>query len=52
MEEGARQVAYRSIIVDVEGDFVPSIGFHSEHLVITDHEHQPELGCSGLDHHH
>ena len=41
-----------SILGDVERDFVPSIGFHPEHQVITDHEHQPELGCSGFDHHH
>ena len=36
----------------VELDFVPSVGVHPEHRVTTDHEHQSELGCSGLDHHH
>ena len=36
----------------VERDFIPSIGVHPEHRVTTDHEHQPELGCSGLDDHH
>ena len=41
-----------SMLGAVERDFVPSIGVHPEHRVITDHEHQPELGCSGLDHHH
>ena len=36
----------------VEQDFVPYVGVHPEHRVITDHEHQPKLGCSGSDHHH
>ena len=36
----------------VERDFVPSVGVHPELRVTTDHEHQSELGCSGLDHHH
>ena len=36
----------------VEQDFVPSVGVHPEHRVKTDHEHQPELGCSCLGHHH
>ena len=36
----------------VERDFVPSVGVHPEHRVTTNHEHQPELGCSGLGHHH
>ena len=36
----------------VERDFVTSVGVHPEHRVTTDHEHQSELGCSGLDHHH
>ena len=60
MFEGARQVAHQSlqyyhslssILEDVERDFVPFVDFKSDHLVITDHEHQLELGCSGLDHH-
>ena len=34
----------------VERDFVPSIDVHPR--VTFDHEHQPELGCSGLDPHH
>ena len=37
---------------DVERDFVPSIDVHPEHRVTSDHEHQSELGCSGLDPHH
>ena len=36
----------------VERDSVPSVDFHPEHRVTSDHEHQPELGCSGLDPHH
>ena len=36
----------------MERDFVPSIDVHPEHRVTSDHEHQPELGCSGSDHHH
>ena len=41
-----------SMLGAVERDFVPSVGVHPEHRVTTNHEHQPELGCSGLDHHH
>ena len=41
-----------SMLGAVELDFVPSIGAHPGHRVTTDHEHQPELGCSGLDSHH
>ena len=36
----------------VERDFVPSVGVHPGHRVKSNHEHQPELGCSGSDHHH
>ena len=36
----------------VERDFVPSVSVHPEHRVTSDHEYQPELGCSGSDHHH
>ena len=36
----------------MERDFVPSVGVHPEVRVTTNHEHQPDLGCSGLDHHH
>ena len=41
-----------SIFGVVKRDFVPSVGIHPEHRVTSDHEHQPELGCSGSDHHH
>ena len=41
-----------SMLGAVERDFVPSVGVHPEHRVTTDHEHQPELGCFGSDHHH
>ena len=41
-----------NILGAVERDFVPSIGFHPEHRVTTDHEHKPKLGYSGLNHHH
>ena len=41
-----------SMLGAVERDFVPSIGVHPEHWVTSNHEHQPELGCSGSDHHH
>ena len=41
-----------SILEGVEQDSVPFVDFHPDHRVITDHEHQLELGCSGLDHHH
>ena len=36
----------------MEQDFVPSVDVHPEHRVTSDHEHQPELGCSGSDPHH
>ena len=36
----------------MEQDFVPSVDVHLEHRVTSDHEHQPELGCSGSDHRH
>ena len=41
-----------SILGAVERDFVPSVGVHPEHRVTSDHEHQPELGCSRSDHNH
>ena len=41
-----------SMLGAMERDFVPSIDVHPEHQVRSDHEHQPELGCSGSDHHH
>ena len=41
-----------SMLGAVERDFVPSVDVHPEHRVTSDHEHQPELGCSGLDPHH
>ena len=41
-----------SMLGAVEHDFVPSVGVHPEHRVTTDHEHQSELGFSGLGHHH
>ena len=41
-----------SMLGAVEQDFVPSIDVHPEHRVTSDHEHQPELGCSGSDPHH
>ena len=44
--------SFCSMLGAMERDFVPSVGVHPEHRVTTDHEHQPELGCSGLDHHH
>ena len=31
----------------VERDSVPSVDVHPEHRVTSDHEHPPELGCSG-----
>ena len=40
-----------SMLGAVEWDSVPSIDVHPEHRVTSDHEHQPELGCSGSDHH-
>ena len=41
-----------SMLGAMERDFVPYVDFHPEYRVITNHEHQPELGCSGLDPHH
>ena len=41
-----------SMLGAVERDFVSFVGVNSEHRVTTDHEHQSELGFSGLDHHH
>ena len=41
-----------SMLGAVERDFVPSAGVHPEHRVTSHHEHKPELGCSGSDHHH
>ena len=35
----------------VERDFVLSVAVRQENRVTTNHEHQPELGCSS-DHHH
>ena len=61
MVEEATQVAHRSLLCchsicsmlgSMERDFIPSVGVHLEHRVTTDHEHQPELGCSGSDHYH
>ena len=41
-----------SMLGAVERDFVPFVDVHPEHQVISDHEHRPELGCSGSDPHH
>ena len=41
-----------SMLGAVEWDFVPSVGVHPEHRAKNDYEHQPELGCFGLGHHH
>ena len=41
-----------SMLGAVERDFVPSVDVHPGHRVTSDHEHQPELGCSGSDPHH
>ena len=41
-----------SILRAVERDFVLSVGVHPDHRVTSDHEHQPDLGCSSSDHHH
>ena len=41
-----------SMLGAVERDSVPSNDAHPEHRVTSDHEHQPELGYSGLDPHH
>ena len=38
-----------SMLGAVKQDFVPSVDVHPEHRVTSDHEHQPELGCSGSD---
>ena len=39
-----------SMLGAVERDFVPSVSVHPGHPVTTNHELQPELRCSGLDH--
>ena len=61
MVEGERQVAPQSLLYyhslcsmlgAMVRDFVPSVGVHPEHRVTSDHEHQPELGCSSSDPHH
>ena len=36
----------------VEQGVFPSVDVQPEHQVTSDHEHQPELGCSGSDPHH
>ena len=36
----------------MERDFVPFVGVQPEHRVTSNHEHQPELGCSGSDPYH
>ena len=41
-----------SMLKVVERDFVPSVGVHPEHRETSDHEHQPELGCSVSNHPH
>ena len=41
-----------SMLGAVEQDFFPSVDVHLEHRVTSNHEHQSELGCSGLDPHH
>ena len=41
-----------SMLGAVEQDFIPSVDVHPKHRVTSDHEHQPELGCSSLDPHH
>ena len=41
-----------SMLGALERDFVPSVVVHPEHRVTSDHEHQPEVGCSGSDPHH
>ena len=38
-----------SMLGAVERDSVPSIDVYPEHRVTSDHEHQPELGCSGSE---
>ena len=59
--EGAREVAHPSLLRyhtlcsmlgAVERDFVLSFDVYPEHRVTSNHEHQPELGCSGSDAHH
>ena len=41
-----------SMLGAVERDFFPSVDVHPKHRVTSNHEHQPELGCYGLDPHH
>ena len=41
-----------SMLGAVERDFVPSVDVHPVHRVTSGHEHQPKVGCSGLDPHH
>ena len=41
-----------SVLGAVERDFVSSVGVQPENRVTNNHEHQSELGCSGLYHHH
>ena len=41
-----------SMLGAVERDFVPSVDVHPKHRVTSDHEQQPELGCSGSYPHH
>ena len=59
--EEAKLVAHRSLLCYhslcsilgiVEWDFFPTFGVHPQHRVTTDHEHQSELRCSSLGHHH
>ena len=54
MAHRSRLCYYRlcSMLGAVERDFFPSIVVHPGHRVTTNHEHQPELGCSRLGHHH
>ena len=41
-----------SMLGAVERDFILSPRVHPEYRVTSDHEHQPELGCSSSDPHH
>ena len=59
--KGAIQVAHQSLLYyhslcsfleDVERDFFPSFDFDPDHQIIHGNKNQPELRCSGLDHHH
>ena len=40
-----------SMLGAVERDSVPSVDVHPEHRVTSDHEDQPELGCSSSNPH-